>query len=409
MKAPLTLLALALTAGTAQAQLNLTPLPPIDVTALNEEAITGMTIDPDTGHLWIASGQTNDPAGSISEIDPATGAVLTTFETTSAIPAMQAGPDAMALDPATGNISLFSTFTRSEGGSITQGGALVTSYPGSLRAVGATFDGQGRLRIIKDLPPDSVAEVDPLTGLEIGTVPLNNFPGRPTALISDPITGNLFAFTDPIERLIELDVETGAVLSETDLSTVFGSSTYPGGATFSPDGSRLYIVKGVSMPLTEILVFERATLGIEITCQPANPHSSGGPATLASSDFSGPGVLHLEATDGPLGEFGYFLVSASLMEPGGSVASGLLCLGAPIGRYSPAAAAGLNSIGQFDGSGVLQNLAGTSSVGSGFDVPALLPGSVGGSITSGSTYHFQLWFRDGQTSNFSDAASVTFP
>jgi hypothetical protein len=72
----------------------------------------------------------------------------------------------------------------------------------------------------------------------------------------------------------------------------------------------------------------------------------------------------------------------------------------------------MNSIGQFDGSGVFQNLAGTSSVGSGFDVPAALPDPPAGVISAGSTWNFQLWYRDGGagpgSSNFSDGISVTF-
>jgi hypothetical protein len=90
------------------------------------------------------------------------------------------------------------------------------------------------------------------------------------------------------------------------------------------------------------------------------------------------------------------------------VSDGLLCLAAPIGRYSPAAGGTLNSIGRFDAAGVLQSLAGNSSVGSGYDVPAALPSPPGGVIGIGSTWHYQLWYRDGPNSNFSDGISVTF-
>jgi hypothetical protein len=153
--------------------------------------------------------------------------------------------------------------------------------------------------------------------------------------------------------------------------------------------------------------------GPGLYCSPANSNSSGGPATLGTSSFSGPGVFHLEATGGPASEFGYFLVSATALDPGIPVSTGRLCLGAPIGRYTVnATGSGMNSIGQFDGSGVFQNLAGTSSVGSGFDVPAALPDPPAGVISAGSTWNFQLWYRDGGagpgSSNFSDGISVTF-
>jgi hypothetical protein len=53
-------------------------------------------------------------------------------------------------------------------------------------------------------------------------------------------------------------------------------------------------------------------------------------------------------------------------------------------------------------------LAGTSSVGSGFDIPAILPDPPGGLIDVGETWYFQLWYRDGANSNFSDGISVAF-
>ena len=68
----------------------------------------------------------------------------------------------------------------------------------------------------------------------------------------------------------------------------------------------------------------------------------------------------------------------------------------------------INSIGQFDGSGVLQNIVGTSTVGSGYDVLATLPTPPGGTITAGDTWYFQCWYRDGQRSNFSNVLAVTF-
>lgn len=153
--------------------------------------------------------------------------------------------------------------------------------------------------------------------------------------------------------------------------------------------------------------------GPGLYCNPANSNSSGGPATLGNSSFSGPGVFHLEASGGPTGEFGYFLVSATAVDPGITVSAGQLCLGAPIGRYTIlSVGSGMNSIGQFDATGVFQALGGNSSVGSGFDLPAALPDPPAGVISPGSTWNFQLWYRDGGSgpgvSNFSDGISVTF-
>jgi len=160
----------------------------------------------------------------------------------------------------------------------------------------------------------------------------------------------------------------------------------------------------------KIAWYENRTVssGLILFCNPANLHSGGGFATLAASDFSGPGSCHLSVHGGPALQFGYFLVSAGSVDPGVSVSDGRLCLTAPLGRYSPVAGGILNSIGRFDVGGVFQNLGGTSSVGSGFDVPSTLPNPPGGMISPGATWNFQLWYRDGVASNFSDGVSVTF-
>ncbi len=151
-------------------------------------------------------------------------------------------------------------------------------------------------------------------------------------------------------------------------------------------------------------------------CDPMDVNSTGMPTTIAA-DLSAPGGsgLHLEATNGPATEFAYFLVGSGFTEPGLNLSNGRLCLatggGNSIGRYNVTGTT-WNSIGAFDAAGVLQNAAGTSSVGSGFDVPATIPIAGTPTIMVGETWHFQLWHRDtaagpGQ-SNFSNGLSVTF-
>lgn len=140
-------------------------------------------------------------------------------------------------------------------------------------------------------------------------------------------------------------------------------------------------------------------------CDPANANTSGGPAAL--SGVLGVGSLHFEVNGGPINQFGYFLVSAG-SHAGVAVSSGLLCLSSPIGRYNAVAGGVRNSLGQFNLSGVLVNLAGTSTVATGFDVPGLLPNPPGGTISIGSTWMFQMWYRDGPNSNFSNGLQVNF-
>jgi hypothetical protein len=147
----------------------------------------------------------------------------------------------------------------------------------------------------------------------------------------------------------------------------------------------------------------------DLYCSPAIPNSTGQGTTLATSDASGPTLFHLEATNGPPNEFGFFLVAAGVQAPGFLVGQGVLCLSLPVGRYNANAGPSFNSLGQFDAAGVLQNLLGTSTSGSGFDIPTALPNPPGGSITPGTTWAFQLWHRDAPaTSNFSDALVVAF-
>ncbi|MBL4771043.1 MAG: S8 family serine peptidase [Planctomycetes bacterium] len=169
------------------------------------------------------------------------------------------------------------------------------------------------------------------------------------------------------------------------------------------DADFALVVRGVS---------SGATIEISTYCAPAQPNSSGFPVNLSGAMTSPNGSgLHLEAILGPASQFGYFLVGTGGVDPGAALGSGRLCLdtsgGNTLGRYNVSGGA-LNSIGVFGPFGSLQNLAGTSSVGTGFDVPLAVPNNAA-SITVGSTWYFQLWYRDnGGQSNLSNGLQVTF-
>tara|TARA_R110002126_G_scaffold91744_6_gene218194 strand:- start:8479 stop:9513 length:1035 start_codon:yes stop_codon:yes gene_type:complete len=162
-----------------------------------------------------------------------------------------------------------------------------------------------------------------------------------------------------------------------------------------------------------------STPGLEFPCD-SLPNTTGFQAELDTSAFgSGAGSdLHLECTHGPPGAFGFFFVGQGI-GPVINVFEGVHCLSQPTGRYNPTMAANqglpqLNSIAQFDASGVLQNVSGTSAAGSGFDVPLELPyAPVGQLIHPGDQHSFQLWYRDvdtlgNPTANFSNAILVQF-
>jgi hypothetical protein len=147
-------------------------------------------------------------------------------------------------------------------------------------------------------------------------------------------------------------------------------------------------------------------------CDPASVNSTMGSAVLTGFFGSGVGSdLHLEVVGGPASEIGYFLVGLAAVDPGLMVSNGSLCLGGAFYRYNVFGGPS-NSVGAFDAAGVLQNLPGTSTVGTGYDVPNTIPDVVPIPIMAGDVYHFQAWFRDtpagAGSSNFTNGLTVMF-
>ncbi|MEZ5976551.1 MAG: hypothetical protein R3F17_05620 [Planctomycetota bacterium] len=147
-------------------------------------------------------------------------------------------------------------------------------------------------------------------------------------------------------------------------------------------------------------------------CEPMDPNSTGQSTLLIGSHGSGVGSgLRVTALGGPPGEFAFLLVGTGASSPGTSMGGGRLCLrtAAPnlIGRYNIAGTA-MNSLGQFDSTTYYQNLSTPSFPPNYFYVPDTLPLPGTPSIAAGQTWFFQLWHRDGSSSNFSNALAVTF-
>ena len=129
-------------------------------------------------------------------------------------------------------------------------------------------------------------------------------------------------------------------------------------------------------------------------CSPAQPTVMGLPAELRvfGSAIAGGNELALAVTGLPSAVAGYFLCSTSTgsVQPPGS--RGVLCLSGAIGRLAnPVLVVGPDgrAFGRF-----VDTLA--------------LPGFPPRMVQAGETWTFQAWFRDGASSNFSDAVSVVF-
>ncbi|MEZ5975930.1 MAG: hypothetical protein R3E96_14140 [Planctomycetota bacterium] len=229
----------------------------------------------------------------------------------------------------------------------------------------------------------------------------------------------------------EFDPVTGVQLDYVDTSTLFGNgglrAAYElgNGNIMYTNGTGVHIydpVAGTSTPAITgvqaryINPISGGTTGTAF-CDPATNNSTGGPAVLTASTGSGVGAnLHLELTGGPSSEFGYFLVgtAAETANPI-AISNGFLCLsttgGNVFGRYN-VVGGNLNSIGAFDSGGTFQNLVGTSTVGSGYDVPVNVPITGNPAIMAGDTWHFQAWYRDtpagAGSSNLSNGLTYTF-
>ena len=130
-------------------------------------------------------------------------------------------------------------------------------------------------------------------------------------------------------------------------------------------------------------------------CGPAMPNSTGQPgvvfawgsSVVADQDF------HLTAAQLPPNQFGYFLNSQTqglIQNPGGS--QGNLCLGGSIGRH-------VSQTANSGGEGVLVI---------DIDLTQLPRPAAPQAVLAGETWRFQAWYRQGNTSNFTDGVAVTF-
>lgn len=127
---------------------------------------------------------------------------------------------------------------------------------------------------------------------------------------------------------------------------------------------------------------------VDTSCSPIS-NSTGFPASLFGNGslVVSNNQLQLDAIQLPLNQFGYFVMSRTTANV--PVGSGRLCLGAPLYRFNTSI---LNS-----GTSGLMSFAP--------DLTALPQGQV---FLPGDTWSFQLWFRDGASSNFTNGLGFTW-
>ena len=162
------------------------------------------------------------------------------------------------------------------------------------------------------------------------------------------------------------------------VASVGGKAIFGGG--FGPTG-----------PSAVVDVYE--PVGVNYCLPTAN--STGFVATIAAEGSSSIAAndLTLRAASLPANTFGYFLTSrirGAVANPGGSL--GHLCLGGAIGRYVGA--------GQVLNSGTGGEISLLLDLNTMPTPTGLVPAQ------AGETWHFQTWYRDSSSSNFTDAVSV---
>lgn len=255
------------------APLSLTLNQVTDISAFNFGGVGGLAFDPLSGELWIADaagsvfgagpGETN----AVARINPLSAASSIVFD--AAAGNVFFGPDGVAFNAAANELFLFSAF-----GDITAG---VTDGTGSAvrtlaidprRYAGAAFNSSGELwiadREAQTFNPDFLRRLDPATGAQLASVAITGASFNPnlSGLVFDPASGNPFGYDTDQQVLLEIDLGTGAVLSETEVGSFFSDIGVPGGIAFNAIGDRLYLGSGVPLGhptgvVSELVVLNR--------------------------------------------------------------------------------------------------------------------------------------------------------
>ena len=201
---------------------------------------------------------------------------------------------------------------------------------------------------------------------------------------------------------LRMDVDpasaTWAATIDTEMDG-FADDTRVSGLQFMNTGvtqvGRVLASLNVYGPLPATAVYDnvyigRACLGQSVCTPVANSTGLRGRLCAIGPQHLSQDYLRLEALNLPAGEFGYFLASRNLggFVPPGSV--GILCLSGDIGRFNHP-----SQVFQAPHASLEVDL-------SSIPVNPAVP------VMPGEFWNFQCWYRDGTTSNFTDAVRIQF-
>ncbi|MBI5363176.1 MAG: hypothetical protein HZA53_08355 [Planctomycetes bacterium] len=389
---PLFFLASAATAGAESLRLSLETT--LDISALNLSSIGDLAFQANGARLWIVDAAS---PGLVFEVDRTTGALLSQFGS-NAIPGLDGGPEAMAIDTTTplARISLFSMINESEAGLVSETGTFIAEYPGANNATGADYDNAGNLWIVAyNGAVSTLHRLNPNTGVVLATVPILGSTSLMTGLTFDPHSGACYVLERDRDFLLELDTTTGAIRSTTDLTPfLIGLHSLNGGLDFDARGDRLYVATGFGAGADAIVVLQRdhaltmcdgADSFFPCPCGntgapghgcASSVNANGGRLVSTNAPYVSSDTTVLQAQDVPATTSVLFFQGTGMTESGPLMSGdGLICVGGTIIRIATRAANG--------------GVATYPQTGHDIDL------SVRGAIpAAGGTRYYQGWYRN---------------
>lgn len=259
---------------------------------------------------------------------------------------------------------------------------IVVQSPGNERVYVFDLGGTPKLELAPPGPSTGFGHGIAVSGTRVVVGHQDTF-GIGTAYVFDSNDGRMIDVIQPSD-LVNADLYASAVAAN-----VWGAHAgAPGNDAGSPQAGAVYTFRYGGCPQNRY-------------CSPALFNSSGFSALIDADGCDLGGSVNLIATQLPPNVFGYLLIGNGngVIQPPGS--GGRLCLGgstpAP-GRY----VADVGSAGP-GGMIVTDVVSGVTGGGAG-----QLPSPPGGLLQPGDSWNFQLWFRDGNTSNLTDAITILF-